>query len=391
MTPQQRRRMVSAVRRGVSQRAVARRFGVPLSTVQHWVCRAQGRRLDRVDWTDRSRAPRHPHRTPVGLEQKVLDVRRWLKQYSALGEYGAPAIYGEIQRRCIPSCPSIATISRILQRHGVLDACRRIRRPPPPKGWYLPEVAARRVELDSFDTIEGLAIRGGPHLTVFTGISLHGGWVIAWPQRRLNAQDVVQRLLEYWRVNGLPAYAQFDNDQRFSGPRQYANTLGRVARLCLLLGVTPVFVPPNETGFQAAIESFNARWQSKVWSRFQHSSLYCLKRRSLRYLAAVRQRHAARIEASPARRPFPQRWSLNWQKPLRGIVIFLRRTDDRGRVNILGHSYQVSPNWVHRLVRAEVDLSQLVIRFYTLRRREPNDQPLLREVAYAFPHRPFKE
>ncbi len=45
-------------------------------------------------------------------------------------------------------------------------------------------------------------------------------------------------------------------------------------RLCLSLGVTAVFAPPRETGFQAAVESFNARWQAKVWQRF-HFDLPC--------------------------------------------------------------------------------------------------------------------
>jgi hypothetical protein len=34
-------------------RQVAAQFGVAPATVQRWVARAQGQRLDRVDWTDR--------------------------------------------------------------------------------------------------------------------------------------------------------------------------------------------------------------------------------------------------------------------------------------------------------------------------------------------------
>jgi hypothetical protein len=66
----------------------------------------------------------------------------------------------------------------------------------------------------------------------------------------------------------LPRYAQFDNDPVFHGPHIHPDTLGRVARLCLSPAVTPVFAPPSETGFQAAIESYNARWQAKAWNRF---------------------------------------------------------------------------------------------------------------------------
>src|SRR6266540_4772019 len=74
--------MVAAVRRGESARAVARRFGVSTSTVVYWVERARGHRLDRVDWADRSRAPRHTRRTNAAVEDLILRVRRQLRQRS---------------------------------------------------------------------------------------------------------------------------------------------------------------------------------------------------------------------------------------------------------------------------------------------------------------------
>jgi transposase len=383
--------MVAAVRRGASQRAVADRFGVALCTVQRWVERARGKRLDRVNWSSRSRAPKSTGRTDPAIEQQVLTIRRWLKDKSPLGEYGATAIQEEMQVRGIDARPSIRTIGRILERRGVLDARKRTRRLPPPRGWYLPGLATEDVELDSFDTIEGLAIRGGPHLTILTGISLHGGLVAAWPARSVSAKTTLDALLEHWREVGLPAYAQFDNDNRFTGPRQYRDAIGRVIRVCLNLKVTPVFAVPTEHGFQAAIESFNGRWQAKVWSRFEHRSLRGLKSRSARYIAAARQRSAARIESAPPRRPFPKRWKLDLQKQPRGTIIYLRRTNDKGRVSILGHSFDIDRHWLHRLVRAEVDLTVNQIRFLALRRRQPTDQPLLKEVPYFLPRKLFKE
>lgn len=383
--------MVTAVRRGHSQREVANRFGVVLCTVQRWVARAKGRRLDRVDWSSRSRAPKRTGRTKAAIEQQVLTIRQWMKDHSILGEYGAAAIRREMEVREIQPCPSIPTIGRILRRRGVLDGRKRTRRPPPPQGWYLPDVAAKDVELDSFDTVEGLAIRGGPHLAVLTGVSLHGGLEAAWPKRSVSARSTLDDLVEYWREMGLPAYAQFDNDNRFTGPRQHPDAVGRVSRMCLSLDVTPVFVVPTEYGFQAAIESFNGRWQAKVWSRFEHRSLRELKTRSDKYIAAARSRHAARIESAPPRRPFPQRWRLNLQKHPQGKIIYIRRTNDQGRISVLGHTFAVDRHWLHRLVRAEVDLNTDRLRVFALRRRESTDQPLLKELPYALPKKRFKE
>ncbi len=60
----------------------------------------------------------------------------------------------------------------------------------------------------------------------------------------------------------------------------------------------------------------------------------------------------------------------------------MRRTNDRGQVEVLGHTFDVASNWPHRLIRAEVDLAQDCIRFYALRRREPDYQPLLKTITH---------
>ncbi len=103
------------------------------------------------------------------------------------------------------------------------------------------------------------------------------------------------------------------------------------------------------------------------------------------------KRSSARIEASPRRRPFPKHWRLDLQRAPRGMIVFLRRTDNHGRASLLGHAFAVDRHWLHRLVRVEVNLDDNTIRFSALRRREPTDQPLLNKVSYTLPKRPFQE
>ena len=384
--------MVQAVRRGVSMRQVADQFGVALATVQRWVARAGEQRLDRVDWTDRlCGLPTPVNRTQRALEDQVLTIRQELRDTSDLGEFRAAAIHREWVARGLPDPPSVRTIGLILERRGALDRRRRTRRPPPPPGWYLPPAADGRAELDSFDLVEGLVIRGGTHVEVLNGISLHGGLVLSRPHTAITAKFVVGALVEHWRAAGLPGYAQFDNDPLFEGPQIHPDTIGRETRACLSLGVVPVFVPPRETGFQAAIEGFKGLWQAKVWTRFQHPSLEALQAQSVRYVAAHRQRAAARIEAAPGRRPFPRSWRLDLQALPQGRQVFLRRSNGQGEVQLLGRAFAVDPLWQHRLVRADVDLTRCRIRFSTLRRRAPDQQPMVKETPYVLPRRPFSE
>jgi hypothetical protein len=376
-------------------RSVASEFGVALRTVQRWVTRAVDARLDRVEWSDRPDGCLTPaNRAGTAVEERVLQMRKDLKEQSALGEYGAAAIWREMVARVAPPLdqpvPSVRTIGRILARRGALDGRYRARWPAPPRGWFLPPVASGALELDSFDIVEDLVIQHGPFIHVLNGISLHGGLCCSWPRTQITAKNTVLALLDHWRECGLPGYAKFDNDMIFQGAH-LPDTFGRVTRLCLSLGVSPVFTPPRETGFQADVENYNGRWQAKVWRRFRFTTPDDVVAQSARFVAAARQRAALRIESAPPRRPFPADWALDLQRPLQGMVIYLRRTDEHGTAQVLGHGFPVSAQWVHRLVRAEVDLTGGEIRFYALRRRDPTAQPLLITHRYRPPQRAFHE
>jgi putative transposase len=383
--------MVAAVRRGQSLRAVAREFAVGVATVAHWVERAKDRRLDRVDWSDRPRTPHQTRRTDTSLEDLVLKTRADLAQ-GDLGAIGADAIRQALVDQDVAKVPAVRTINRILGRRGALDGKKRTRRPPPPTGWYLPDVAAGRAELDQIDIVEGLVIKDGPQVEVLNGCSLHGGLIVSWPVASpVTAAMTVQSLVEHWQQVGLPGYAQFDNDTIFHGTHRYPDALGRVLRLCLSLGVVPVLVPPRETGFQAMIESYNGWWQAKVWSRFQHKDLEDLQGHSHRYVAALKKQRAARVEAAPDRRAFPAGWKLNLKKRPSGRLVYLRRSNPQSEVTLLGQTWPLGQVWPNRLVRCDIDLDKDKIRFFTLRRKDPTSQPQILEVDYRLPNRGFQD
>lgn len=150
-------------------------------------------------------------------------------------------------------------------------------------------------------------------------------------------------------------------------------------------------LPPGEPGFQNAIEGFNGLWQSKGWHRHHCDDVSSLAAVSKRYIAAYRAKTATRREAAPTRRRFPARFKLDLGATLRGTMIFVRRSTEKGNVNLLNKDFSVDGHWLHRLVRCEVDFTHHQrIRFYALRRRDPTAQPLLRDLPYPGPIKPFK-
>lgn len=137
--------MVKQVRAGSSYRDVARRFRVGLATVALWVKRARGLPLARVDWRDQSDRPGHvPRRTSAAIVKQIGKLRRHLARHDALGEHGPEAIRRHLLAAAL-AAPSSRTIARWLAKLG-LSGRERWRRPPPPKGWYLADLAAGRAD-----------------------------------------------------------------------------------------------------------------------------------------------------------------------------------------------------------------------------------------------------
>jgi len=297
-------------------------------------------------------------------------LRRWLARRDPLGYVGPEAIRRQLLATS-PGAPAARTIARILHRAG-LTPQQRHRRPPPPAGWYLPAVARGEAELDQLDVVEGLRLRQIGSVEVLTGISLWGKLALAVPVLTGWTIDrLVPALAAHWQQWGAPAYLQMDNDTRFAGSSRAVRRLGRLIRFCLAAGVVPVFVPPRETGFQAAVESFNGLWQAKVWQRYRHRNLRQLANRNGAFLHAHR---ALRRQELPERRPRP--------RPPATTVVFLRRTDAHGRIQLLGAQVTIAPSWPHRLVRAELDTQHQLLRAYALQRRQPTHQPVLRSRSF---------
>lgn len=364
--------MVQAVRAGCSYRDAARRFRVGLATVTLWVERARGRPLDRVDWRDRPKRPHRISRTAPGVVRAILRLRRQLGRHDALGEHGPQVIHQQLRASGQPA-PCARTIARWLARLGQ-SGRERWRRPAPPKGWYLADVAAGRAEVDSADVVEGLRLRRGARVEVLNVLGLWNQQPDSLVARGITTSAVIAQLAARWQRAGCPAYVQFDNDTIFTGAHARRAYFGRLVHWCLCLGVTPVFAPPGELGFQAAIEAYNRRWQDRVWRRWRHRSRPDLQRRSDAFVAAYQRAKLNHGSEHHALRSV-------WQEPALARrshrIVLIRRLDDQGALTLCAQHLRIAPHWAHRLVRCQINVSTQRVDCYALLRREPSRQPLL--------------
>jgi hypothetical protein len=335
-------------------------------------------RLGRVDFTNKKSGSQTPqNKVTRKIENRVLSVRKFLKEKSVLGWHGSVAIRDEMKRRDDKVIPATRTITNILKRNGQTDKRNRVRRKPPQEGWYLPDLALRKVELDSFDIVEKLYLYGGLEVQFFNGISLHGSLVTSSPSNVIRSETAIEMLVKHWKQFNLPKYAQFDNDMIFQGARR-KNVVGKVIRMCLSLGVIPVFATPYEQGFQGKIERFNGELQRCFWRRKTFKNINNVEQHLKEWIVEYNIAQQEKILAAPLRRTFPKNWKRNDTSPLKGKIIYLRRTDGEGNVWILENKFYVSEHWINRLVRAELNIDKNIITFYALRRSEPNKQKVLK-------------
>lgn len=104
-----------AMREDGNKRELCRRFGISPTTGYQWLRRYQ--QEGRAGLTDRPRRPHSsPWKTPVEVEEAVVQLRR---QHPAWGSRKLRALLaGQLSARQVPST---STITRILQRHQLLD------------------------------------------------------------------------------------------------------------------------------------------------------------------------------------------------------------------------------------------------------------------------------
>jgi hypothetical protein len=83
------------------------------------------------------------------------------------------------------------------------------------------------------------------------------------------------------------------------------------------------------------------------------------------------------------RRALTAAWQLDLQAPLRGEVIFVRRTSERGTVHLLGRIFAVDPLCASGWSGAKSILPASTSVANALRRRQPDQQPPRRDSLRA--------
>jgi len=348
----------------------------------------------RAGLTSQSRAPKCVrNRTPEEVEATIVRLRRLITSGTdpelRYANVGAASLAAELERLGIPP-PHRATIYRILGRHDLVppQPQKKKQKRSLPDDYPWPQVQAPN-DLHLLDFVVR-SIRGEGRFYSCHLLDQFRRWPFLRAITPKSAALVSQFLVQAWQDMGLASGLYIDNDAVWNGGGRGQRVLSFIVRLCLLVGVEVIFIPPYTYEANPIIESFNRVWDRNFWGRttfrdldhvqselvyFEH---YCRHRRPL---AEFEHRMADQIASDFEPVLLPATFDQHQQPRLpitAGQVHFIRFVSSTGTVSILNEQWSVNPErWAGKTIRATVDTEQQQLLIY----HQPKDSASCELVA----------
>lgn len=332
--------------------------------------------LERYDPSDPAWFQNHPRvpkevssKTPEHVERMICEIRKRLVM-TKYAQKGALAIQWQLQKLGVHPVPHIWTINRILKRHGLV-----VKPTYAPRGKLYPVLVPKHPnDIHQLDLVGPRYLEGGQR---FYGVHLidtfsNAAALEAVPSKR--AVDVVEALAAAWQRLGVPRWLQVDNELTFRGSNRYPRSFGLLIRLCLYLGVEPIFIPEAEPWRNGIIERFNDVYD-KLFLRSQHFQdlshlqgelpVFETFHNTQHRYAKLSQHTPWKVHSSIPMKPLSQRFRLHREGlPWRdGQVSFVRLTDRQGRVRFFTESFLVDPTLVHEYVTGTIYTEPGLVKF----------------------------
>jgi transposase InsO family protein len=242
-----------AIRRyknGKSPKEIYQELGKSKRWFFKWLKRYQ---CDGNNWSESQ--SRRPHRlnkkVDDTMEQTVIETRKNLEK-ELYAQIGALNISWHLNQQGITP-PPISTINNILKRHNLI----RKRLKYQPKGVDYPAPAVTRSnDLHQLDTVGPRYLKEDGRFYSTNIIDAYDRRCNINPMRRKSKIDIANSLIRCWQTLGIPGYLQMDNTLATQGSHLHPHSFGVVVRLCLRLGIQPIFIPIKEPWRNGIIERF---------------------------------------------------------------------------------------------------------------------------------------
>lgn len=384
-----RRKAVRLSLRGMQAGAIAKRLGRSRSWVFKWL-----KRFDSAGWDGLKSLPRRsrsgPRHYAPHVRQLVARVRRRLEKRK-VGLVGARAIQRELRRtHLLRKIPAAATLYRWLHAEGVLKPTHR-----KPRRLYQPRpTPAQRYTLHVMDwTLRYL--EGGAKVYAFHTVEVTQRALRQTLSSDKSYATARQHLLHVWRTLEIPDGLQIDNDAAFSGGYTSPRIISQFVRLCLYVGVEPIFIPVAEPEWNGLVEGMHSLWSKSFWRRRRFRSLAHAQRVAPEFEAWYKDEYLPTLPKGgnnskqtarpPMRLTAQQVRALPAHLPITaGRIHFIRRVDPDGNIEVLNEIWHVHKRLAGQYVWATITTHRQRLSIYY---RRAANQPvrLVKTYQYALP------
>jgi len=367
-----RKQAIALHRQGWNKSEIARKVQRSRSWVQRWIGRYHPD-APTVSLQDHSRAPQkmtwsYPERIKnmvIQIRQEREKGKRTKYQYALVS---AQAIYYELRDLHISPLPSPRTIHGWLKQAGRI-AAHKSRKPPNPT---YPDLLCQAV-----NDVQELDFKGPfylqDHAHKYYLMVLRDKWSKKTALRALankSMDAILDFLVAAWQRMGCPRYLKMDNCLDFRGSNLHPRSPSKLMRVCLDLGIQPVFIPLREPWRNGVVENLNgllARFLFRTHTFQTEKQLHQAVQRmqttinTTHRLPALQGKTPQEFTAHARLRypPAGYEWRRRNLQLLKGNVTFIRLVRKSGRITLTAKDkFLIGKKYKWQYVKAVVDVAR---------------------------------
>ena len=367
-----RKRAVGLHLQGWKKSEIARKVQRSRRWVERWISRYEPDART-TSLQDHSRAPKHiPWAYPERIKRMVTQIRvagergkRVKYQYALVS---AQAIYYEMRELGISPLPTPDTMHLWLKQAGRIRE-RRSRKPPNPTYPLLPCQTVNDVQELDFKGPLYLQDHSHKYYLVALRDKLSKKTALcALANKSMDA--ILDFLVDAWQKLGCPKRLKMDNCLDFRGSNRHPRSPSRLMRVCLDLGVQPVFIPLREPWRNGVVENLNGllgRFLFRTHTFETEKQLHQAVRRmettinTTHRLPALQGKTPQEFTAKAKLRypPAHYDWRTRDLRLLKGNVTFIRLVRKSGRITVTANDkFLIGKKYKSQYVLANVDVAK---------------------------------
>ena len=338
-----------------------------------WFDKWQNRyRIGNAEWfKDFSKRPHtYSKKTDLRIENAVIKIRQSLMdgneestKYSFVGSEAVQFLMEDLGYES-SDIPSRSTITRVIKRNDLrINKKERYKRVKS-KGRYTLIKPKCTDEMHQIDFVGPRYIKGFGHFNSLHLKDVVGHQVAGNQYIGKSMDNVMEFLLEYWKLHPIPRYIQTDNGMSFAGDFIHPRSFSRFVRLCLYVGIEVVFITPAKPWMNGSIEEFNKQFNRLFWQRETFTSLADIQAESTKFIASQNKYYKRKVKQgkqslksiTPKRMLRPDiEINLSGIPLVAGRIHFIRIVDGNGNINALNELFVVGEEYIGDYVTIIID------------------------------------